>query len=138
MHFSTPIVNTTPKKTSFTNRISGYCYTIINIKLTINRDSFLIYIDTRCLQPLIDKRWIGNYPSAVINYSKKTKVKGVSTIRIKLQGLATFNIYIPGTLKEAPTIAKVKVQAWVTKNLKPLLLLRNRFLKPYKVVIDLN
>jgi hypothetical protein len=54
----------------------------------------------------MDKEWLGKHLMATVDKSKSIVVKGLRA-RIKLKGLATFNIYIPRVINSRKALRKV-------------------------------
>jgi hypothetical protein len=83
-----------------------YTYIKVTIRIIKTREDYKVYIDTGCSQPLINKEWLGKHSMAIINKSKSIIVKGLKA-RMKLKGLATFNIYIPRVINSRKALRKV-------------------------------
>ena len=58
----------------------------------------------------MDKEWLGKHLIAIVNKSKSIIIKGLRA-RIKLKGLATFNIYIPRVINSKKALGKVQIKA---------------------------
>jgi hypothetical protein len=119
-----------------TSDIIGYKYATLSVKFTPDSEVFQIYADTGYSRPLVDREWLSQNPSARINMTKATVIKGIASVQ-ELRGWATFDIYIRGKVNGRWVLGKVTVNAWVTDNLEPLLLLGNAFLTPHGAIIDL-
>jgi hypothetical protein len=83
-----------------------YTYTKVTIKIIKTKEDYKVYINTKCSQPLVNKEWLGKHLMAIVNKSKFIIVKGLRA-RIKLKGLATFNIYIPRVINSKKALKKV-------------------------------
>ena len=59
---------------------------------------------------MVDKEWLGKYPTATIDKSKSIVVKGLRA-GMKLKGLATFDIYIPRVINSRKALGKVQIKA---------------------------
>jgi len=84
----------------------GYTYAKVIVRIIETREDYKVYINTGCSQPLVDKKWLGKHLIATINKSKSIVVKGLK-VKIKLKGLATFNIYIPKVINNRKALKKV-------------------------------
>jgi hypothetical protein len=115
--------------------ITGYTYATMETRFTPDGTDYTICIDSGCSRPLVDAEWIAKHPDAKIDYSQYTFVKGIGARR-KLQGLATFTLYVPGKIEDTPSLGKITVRAWVTDKLEPKLLLGNEFLYPHGATIN--
>jgi hypothetical protein len=57
---------------------------------------------------LVNKEWLGRHLSATVDKSKSMVVKGLGA-RMKLEGLAIFDIYIPGMINSKKVLGKVRI-----------------------------
>jgi hypothetical protein len=88
----------------------GYTYAKVIVRIIETREDYKVCIDTGCSQPLVDKEWLGKHLMATVNKSKFIVVKGLGA-RMKLKGLATFNIYIPRVINSKKALGKVQIKA---------------------------
>jgi hypothetical protein len=86
--------------------LTRYTYTKVTIKIIKTREDYKVYINIEYSQPLINKKWLRKHPIAIINKFKSMVIKGLRA-RIKLKGLATFNIYIPRVINSRKALGKV-------------------------------
>jgi len=128
------------KPTTETNnsvQINGYTYATLAIRTHEDGQDDDICVDTGCSRPLVDREWLSRHPTATVDHSKVNVVQGIGPTTTKMEGLATFDLYVPGTVSGERTLGKVTVQAWVSDRLEPKVLLGNEFLYPYGAVVDL-
>jgi hypothetical protein len=83
-----------------------YTYTKVAIRIIETKEEYKVYIDIGCSRPLVNKEWLERHLSTIVDKSKSTVVKGLRA-RIKLEGLATFNIYIPRIINNRKALKKV-------------------------------
>jgi hypothetical protein len=117
--------------------ISGYIYSIFDIQFTIDEKKYKVCINTGYSRPLIDRDWLTGHPDISINIEQSIIVKGIGS-RLKLYGLATFVLYIPGKVNGQDALGRVTIRTWVTENLESYLLLGNEFLYSHSTIINLK
>jgi hypothetical protein len=111
-------------------------YLRINIKSNPGTQEESVCLDTGCSSVLADKQWIAKWAHNPRWISIEPKyVKGVKS-RTKIDQLAEFDFYIPGSIKGVPVNGHFHVVADVIDDLGPKMLLGTNFMVEHGVKIN--
>ncbi|KAL8366740.1 hypothetical protein RB595_010549 [Gaeumannomyces hyphopodioides] len=112
----------------------------LKVRPTINGETVSICLNTGSGRTLVDRDFLDLFPERTIEKRRSRPVRGAfGGDLIKLNELATFWLYAPGTKANgAPGVVRKKVEAWVTEGLEAGCLLGTQWQDARNISINFN